>query len=150
MLLISYNLIALRWHFILLLQKGLDFLASSIGGGIVDEDDMEICVILHDDGLHVLEMPSILDVVVARHYDAEGKFIVFANLILFLVVLPFFLGDLSGVGEAFILFLEPSRRCVCLRSGYAGYRTYPFSTFRGLMGQSMSLGCGRLQLCQGL
>lgn len=106
---------------------------------------MEIRVILHDDRLDILEMPSILDVVVAGYYDAEGKLIVLANLILFLVILPFFLGEVSGVGEVFIFLLEPSQRCVGLCSGYARNWAYLFRASCGLS-QRMSIGCGRLQL----
>lgn len=53
---------------------------------------MEIRIILHDDGSHILDMPTVLDVVVAWNYNAKGKFIVLAYLILFLVVLSLFLG----------------------------------------------------------
>lgn len=145
LLLVDDNLVPLRWHFILPLQKCLNLLASSICRSIIDEDYMEIRVILHDDRLDIFEMPSILNIVVAGYYDAEGKLIVLANLILFLVILSFFLGEVSCVGEVFIFLLEPSQRCVGLCSGYARNRTYLFRAPCGLS-QRMYIGCGRLQL----
>lgn len=111
---------------------------------------MEIGIILHDDGFHVLEMPSVLDVVVAWDYDAEGKFIVLAYLILFLVVLALFLGEFRGVSEVLVFLLEPSHGSVGLGTGNTGNWPHLLRALCGFMSQRMSLRCGRLQLSKGL
>lgn len=90
-------------------------------------------------------MSSIFNVVVAGYNYAEGKLIVLANSILFLVVFPFFLGEVSAVGEVFIFLLEPSQRCVGLGPAYTGNWADLFCTLCGLS-QRMSFGLNWLQL----
>lgn len=73
------------------LKIGLDKFASLIGGCIIDDNNMVIVVILHGDGFDVLEVSSSISVVEGGQDNAEGKFFVFVDIVLGLVIFPLFL-----------------------------------------------------------
>ncbi len=72
MLLVDDELKPLRRYFGLILDECINLLASAIGGCVIDEDDVIILIILHEDAAHVLEMAILVDIVVAGYYNAEG------------------------------------------------------------------------------
>ena len=63
LLLVLYDGISLRGHFLLSFQELAHIVSCGICGGIVDEDDVIVGVFLHKDGVHVLNV-SILGCVV--------------------------------------------------------------------------------------
>lgn len=49
-----------------------DELAGAVGGAVIDDHDVVVGVVLHDDGADVAEVPALGLVVVGGHHDAEG------------------------------------------------------------------------------
>jgi hypothetical protein len=90
LLLVLDDHVALRRQSGLLLEELFDLVSGVVGAGVVDEDDVVVGVVLHDDGLHVLDVPFECDVVEGRHHDAEGQFLVLAYVVLLLKVESFF------------------------------------------------------------
>jgi hypothetical protein len=66
---------------------------------IVDDNDVKVGVVLHDDGFDVAQVPVVGCVVEGRNDHAEGQFLVFAHLISGLIVELLILRDLAGQGS---------------------------------------------------
>ena len=62
-----------------LLQKLLGLLQVSVVGGVVQEDDVEVGVVLDEQRSHGLLVSVVVDVVVAGHNDTEGQLSVFVE-----------------------------------------------------------------------
>lgn len=71
----------------------LHLAAGLVLGGVVDEDDVVVLVVLLQDRVHVVDVPLLGGVVVGGHYDAEGLFGVLGDVVLLFVVVLFFLGE---------------------------------------------------------
>ena len=71
LLLVAKDDVARGRDFSLLLQKHLDIGSGAVSAGVVDEDQMIVTVVLHNDGLHVLNVKFIFGVVVAGNHNAE-------------------------------------------------------------------------------
>ena len=67
-------------------QKFLDLLSRSIGAGIVNEDNVVVLVLLHENWVDVELVPISFCVVVTGHHNAERELIVLAYFILLLIV----------------------------------------------------------------
>lgn len=79
-------------EFGLSLKEGLDEFSSLIIRCIVDDDNMVIGVILHDDGFHILEIPSLVSIVVSRYDNTKREFSVLIDVVLSLIIVPLFFG----------------------------------------------------------
>lgn len=90
--LISDEDVLAGFEFGLSLKEGFDEFSSLIIGCIVDDDNVIIGVILHDDGFHILEIPSLVSIVVSWHDNTKGKFGVLIDVVLSLIIVPLFFG----------------------------------------------------------
>jgi hypothetical protein len=86
----------------------LDLPTRIVGAGVVDEDDVEVAVVLHEHRAHVLEVALVLDVVVAGDDYAEGQLLVFADVILLLEVVSLFVGQGGLSGGVFVFEFKPA------------------------------------------
>jgi hypothetical protein len=68
---------------------------------------MVIGVLLHKDGVHIIDVPVIGSVVVAGNHHADGKFFVLADAISIIEVFPFSIDEGIGSEERKILELQP-------------------------------------------
>ena len=79
MLLLVFNHHVLRrGHFGLISKEGLDLVSSAVSGSIVNEDNMIVSIVLHEDRLDLVDVPVALRVVVAWNDNAERKLLVLA------------------------------------------------------------------------
>ena len=90
LLLISDEDVLAGREFGLSLKEGLDEFSGLILRCIVDDDDMVIGVILHDDGFHVLEVPSLVSIVEGGNNNAKGKFRILIDIVFGLIIFPLF------------------------------------------------------------
>jgi hypothetical protein len=66
-------------------EVAFDEAAGAINGGIVYDDHLVVGIILHDDGLDVVEVSVLGRVVVGRNYNTEGQFFIFSDGVTILI-----------------------------------------------------------------
>lgn len=79
-----------------------------VGGGIVDDHDVIILVVLHDDRLDIVDVAAVGCIIEGGNYHAERQFCVPTDLVLFLVVKILLVGELGVHEQVFILEVLPS------------------------------------------
>lgn len=57
-----------------------------VSGGVIDDHNVIILVVLHDDGLDVVDVTAVGCIIEGGNHNTEGQFCVPTDLILFLVV----------------------------------------------------------------
>jgi hypothetical protein len=87
------DIILLLLNLLLRLKIALNQTSCIIIGGIINDHNMVVLVILHNDRFHILEIPTLGCVVVGRHNDAERQLLIFVYVVFLLVVLLLFGSD---------------------------------------------------------
>ncbi len=83
---ISYDHVLLGWYYLLGSHKFDHISCRGIGGCVINEDHMIVGILLHEDGVHVIDVSVINCVIVGWHDHTEWKFFVLANLILLFII----------------------------------------------------------------
>lgn len=63
-----------------------------VSGGIVNDYNVVILIVLHDDGLDIIDVTTIGCIIVGGNHYAEWQFGVPTDLVLFLIVKIFLIG----------------------------------------------------------
>jgi hypothetical protein len=86
-------LVFIRWDLGLRIKIVLDESSSIVVRGVVNDDNVVVSVVLHGNGLDIVEVSVAISVVVGGDDDAEGQFLIFIRPISLFIVSLFFEGQ---------------------------------------------------------
>ena len=96
LLLIPDDQILFCRYLMLLLQHFLDIISSAVSAGIINEDNMIVGVLLHQNGLHILQMSAFLVVIVAGNHYAKRDLSILTYIVLLFIIISLGISYIVG------------------------------------------------------
>ena len=96
LLLVSFDVVPLFRNLGLTFEELLNEVSCFISGGIIEDNDVEVGVVLHNYWLHVFKVSFTFSIVIGWYYNAEGCLLSLTYIVFHLIVLYFLIANFAN------------------------------------------------------